>query len=648
MMAFRFALLLFTSGLGLITGPPASAWIKPCGGAPHTRKSIKETVNAPLLDQLLNSLNQVGCTKISSLAKAAVKTPSPSLKSFAAKVGGSHVERSLQTWAHKQSWIDFLPDPFDFNIHVEDLGCNREGVFEQKAGSTTAKHSCILPHEVIGSLWDKAPDVFEHLLGDANTLKAFWQAAATANDEWYREHPVLLGGAPPEVCIPIGLHGDDAGVHGQEQVLVITWNAVTYILPTLDSRIVFTMLKVSTIHPFTMKRIYDVLVWSFDALAKGKFPAADPWGTEFSSTYMPERARKAGKALAKRADGALYRGLFAEFRGDWKYLKEAFCLADSYCSADFICHKCNARKLGIKQSMWYSNFCRNAEHRNTMVSNSEFINRYRWVSPLVLIVGFHITRIVYDKMHCMDLGVLQLLLPSCMHMLLARPSPRYPELDIDARYGHAYKNYRFWSKGPYRDKQPTIVKKKFGSKSWGASTEKYAKIGQLVAKASAIRNLQYWVEYELKLDLAAGTPAAAMTADQLRLKTLQRNCIHGFCEADRICRRAGRYFTAEQHAEFCGWLEVGLRSANELAAVALMKKWKLYKLIPKFHALTHYYDTRLNPRRVTCYQDEDMVGRMKKIYVRCHGKTAPRASLQRYRVMIGIRWNDFMAQLRGV
>ena len=166
-----------------------------------------------------------------------------------------------------------------------------------------------------------------------------------------------------------------------------------------------------------------------------------------------------------------------------------------------------------------------------------------------------------------------------------------------------------------------------------------------MAKAAAISNLQYWVEYELKRDLAAGAPA--MTADELRLKSLQRNCIHGFCEADRICRRAGRYFTAEQHAEFCGWLEVGLRSANELAAIALTRKWKLYKMLPTFHALTHYYDTRLNPRRATCYQDEDMVGRMKTIYVRCHGKTAPRTSLQRYRVMIGIRWNDFMVQLRS-
>ena len=197
----------------------------------------------------------------------------------------------------------------------------------------------------------------------------------------------------------------------------------------------------------------------------------------------------------------------------------------------------------------------------------------------------------------------------------------------------------------------------------GSGFARFPRIGQLVAKAAAIRGLMYWVENECKLDLAAekrtagppairaagtpATPAELMAAKRIRLKSMQHNCIYGFCEADRICRRAGRYFTAEQHAEFCGWLEVGLRSANELAAIALTRKWKLYKMLPTFHALTHYYDTRLNPRRVTCYQDEDMVGRMKKIYVRCHGKTAPRTSLQRYRVMIGIRWNDFMVQLRS-
>ena len=327
-------------------------------------------------------------------------------------------------------------------------------------------------------------------------------------------------------------------------------------------RLVFTMLKVATIHPCTMKRVYEVLKWSFDALAKGKFPAEDPWGTKFCNKYMPERARNAGHALAKRADGELYRGAFAEFRGGWKYLKEAFCLADNYGNHDFICHRCQARKLGSQPGMSYSNFCRTAEHRSAMVSNAEFKNRYAQVSPLVLIIGMHITRIVFDKMHCMELGVLQLLIPSLLGVLLRFCSPRYPSQNRDERYAHAFKRYRFWCNG--ERKVHTLVKKKFTSKVWATGEAGYPRIGQTVAKAAAIRGLSYWVEHELREDLAdmerrtpaagspaaraAGAPAAARAAKELRLKSLQLNCIYGFCEADRICRRAGRYFTAEQHA----------------------------------------------------------------------------------------------------
>ena len=62
--------------------------------------------------------------------------------------------------------------------------------------------------------------------------------------------------------------------------------------------------------------------------------------------------------------------------------------------------------------------------------------------------------------------------------------------------------------------------------------------------------------------------------------------------------------------------------------------------------MTHFYDTRINPRRVTCMLDEDMVGRMKRIYVRCHGKTAPKRALQRYQIVVCIRWWDMLATLR--
>ena len=38
---------------------------------------------------------------------------------------------------------------------------------------------------------------------------------------------------------------------------------------------------------------------------------------------------------------------------------------------------------------------------------------------------------------------------------------------------------------------------------WGSGVGGYPRIGQLVAKAAAIRSLMFWIESECKLDLAA-------------------------------------------------------------------------------------------------------------------------------------------------
>ena len=110
------------------------------------------------------------------------------------------------------------------------------------------------------TLFKHVEDVWEHLLGDMQSLLDFWEAAANADDEWYRLHPVVAG-VPAELRIHMGIHGDDADVHEGEQVLVISWNRVTFKRPTLDSRIVFTMLRVANIVPDTMTRVYEVLKW---------------------------------------------------------------------------------------------------------------------------------------------------------------------------------------------------------------------------------------------------------------------------------------------------------------------------------------------------------------------------------------------------
>ena len=328
-MAIRLELIVF-AGLTRIlpvAGPPnahillaGTAGILQVAGPAVSHKASNIDDEAPLIDQLLESLSVAGCTRLGRLARAALKRPSQALVTFAKTVHGKNAERNLHRWASKQCWYGFLPEPFDFEIKIKHLGGRRKGTFNVEPDPVPATKSALLPHEVFHSIFKHAPDVWEYLLGDMQPLRGFGEAAANAGDEWYRLHPVVAG-VPAELRIPMGIHGDDAGVHGGEQVLVISWNGVTFKRPTLDSRIVFTMLRVANIGPDTMTRIYEVLKWSFDALASGCFPAKDPWGKAFGSDYMPERARVAGNFLAQRPDGRYYRGAFAEFRGDWKYLK---------------------------------------------------------------------------------------------------------------------------------------------------------------------------------------------------------------------------------------------------------------------------------------------------------------------------------------
>lgn len=69
-----------------------------------------------------------------------------------------------------------------------------------------------------------------------------WRRAEAINDAWYASHPVIRE-VPAALRIPFGIHGDDAGVHGQHQTFVLTWGGVASKMATLDSRIIFSMVS---------------------------------------------------------------------------------------------------------------------------------------------------------------------------------------------------------------------------------------------------------------------------------------------------------------------------------------------------------------------------------------------------------------------
>jgi hypothetical protein len=67
--------------------------------------------------------------------------------------------------------------------------------------------------------------------------------------EWCASHPVIKA-TPPELRVPLGIHGDGAGSTAGEKVFVMTWGGLAASKPsTLDSRIVFTCLRESEMAP---------------------------------------------------------------------------------------------------------------------------------------------------------------------------------------------------------------------------------------------------------------------------------------------------------------------------------------------------------------------------------------------------------------
>eukprot|EP00969_Alexandrium_andersonii_P121803 5385555-Alexandrium_andersonii.AAC.1 len=71
-------------------------------------------------------------------------------------------------------------------------------------------HAALLPHELFACL-RRYPELFEAFLtGPDRNLERFW--ASSAGSEWFGTHPVHQIRDAPNLAIPIGTYGDDAGI----------------------------------------------------------------------------------------------------------------------------------------------------------------------------------------------------------------------------------------------------------------------------------------------------------------------------------------------------------------------------------------------------------------------------------------------------
>ena len=232
----------------------------------------------------------------------------------------------------------------------------------------------------------------------------------------------------------------------------------------------------------------------------------------------------------------------------------------------------------------------------------------------------------FDIMHTMDLGILQYIIPSALAELVA---PRdhgglWDGANRAARVAAASADYRDWCD---RHHVPTQYRAKAITESWVKGD--YPKVSMVHAKAAAMRRMTQWIS-GLCDTASAGQHGA-------RRAMLFRKLV----QADRLLADSGRFLTPASADLYGSLVETALAVYGQLSSEAFAADIRLWPITPKFHAMQHiaYDQARMhNPRRVHCYSDEDMVGKSKRIYIRCHGTTAPQRGLQRYALLQNMRW----------
>ena len=201
-----------------------------------------------------------------------------------------------------------LPEPF--HVHIPLKGAIEE----------TASASLLLPHELFASFYDKGSAWAKCILPDQSLLRKFWDSFQ--GHPCMENHPCQASTNWKDTCIPLGMHGDEVPCLGtgkvwSKAVLVFSWFSIMSNAAGssfLDTNIyIWGLFEKFIIEGETMETFWSILVWSFSAMAKGRWPRTDHRGMAFEPGS--KGARMANKFLAGG-----FKGILLQMAGDLDYM----------------------------------------------------------------------------------------------------------------------------------------------------------------------------------------------------------------------------------------------------------------------------------------------------------------------------------------
>ena len=481
------------------------------------------------------------------------------------------------------------------------------------SGIVESRWGVLLPHEFFSCLACDFPDVWQELFC---VPPDYWDHVARAADPWFEEHLLkdkVLGA--PHKATPIRLFCDDTGLRKTRNVRVMHWFGEGSSAPTWRRKVPCYIVPMhQLVDDLTEGPLQEVVQWSMNALALGKWPMLDhtgqPWSSNTCSGPSAYRAKRAGDPLTP--DHRF--GIYTSTSADWKWHKENFKWAQDW-SKNECCQRCIATKAGATNFAAFVPFAERS-HQDYMCSIAAR------TSPLTQIIGFHLHTVLPELLHAGCLGVCQIL-NGCL----------LKEFADEGRWGAGPVD------GKWQDRLDVKLAVAWDSFiNWARAHNKIHTQRCFTSLRLSLRNRMSWPELKGKahnaLVVMEWLGAIAQRHDGTAHSELRACVAWGFNEFFHVVRIAGDWLSCRQLDRLRYtkiWVFDGY---NKLSNEAARQGIPHYKIIPKHHVLFHVYldmlRTGRNAGRLWTFSDEENMRNISQISCAVHPQRIGMSSLERW------------------
>ena len=498
----------------------------------------------------------------------------------------NHVAGQLTSKFCKSEELD-VPFPYFFEAPVMKKGADKWFL-------ATEKLAVFLPHE-----WFAWMQSHSNVSG-ISQLQNLWEEHDPSDPKL---HNSTLK-SQRDQCLPLMVHADGGAFQKFDSITIISFRSLLSDENVSSSQMLLAAVpkscqnKTADFKDDTMSAVWEVLTWSFSHLFYGKYPEHDHLGKAW-----PQKSQRAEKAGSHLWEDKL-RGTLFQFSADGEFLQNDLRLPGW--SHSSVCVHCKANKSCTP----HNDYRPNAKWRSSLAKPGTPLPGGH---PVSKVPGLNIFTVGYDTLHCLEEGVSAHTLANCLFDLIIKPGGLGAGSQ-DQNLQRMYKLIRqqYLELGIESSNQI----KKLTLSNFTCKNQKYDRFPEITGYKA--RHIRYLVPVMKEI-------IQEYTDHEDPYCKHRWECLVNLTHMYDLMDSNGLHMSKEDSKAFKKVCDLTLLHYSRCAKLSIDQGFLQWNTVHKHHLVAHmgYQAAFMNPRFMSTYSGETMVGYQASLAHSCLNGSAP-------------------------